>query len=161
MALLVTLGERQLVDIGFGDSFREPLLLDERAEQVQGASAYRIDATGDRLTLLRREGAGEWRAQYRFGLRSHVYADYAGMCHYHQTSPRSHFTQRRVCSLATEEGRVTLSELRLITTRGGERGERELAGEEEYAEALREHFGIAATPHKALSRACRQESSRK
>ena len=30
MALMVTLDERWLVDVGFGDSFREPLLLDER-----------------------------------------------------------------------------------------------------------------------------------
>ena len=32
MALLVTLPERWLVDVGFGDSFREPLLLDERVD---------------------------------------------------------------------------------------------------------------------------------
>jgi len=142
MALLVTLAERWLVDVGFGDSFVEPLLLDERAEQAQGARAYRIDEDGDRLILMQRERAGGWEAQYRFGLRPHVYADFAGMCHYHQTSPESHFTRRRVCSLLTAEGRVTISELRLITTRGAEREERELAGEEEYAGALREHFRI-------------------
>ena len=142
MALLVTLAERWLVDVGFGDSFVEPLLLDECGEQAQGARAYRIDEDGDHLILMQRDGAGGWEAQYRFGLRPHVYADYAGMCHYHQTSPESHFTRRRLCSLLTEEGRVTVSDLRLITTRGGEREERELAGEEEYAGALREHFRI-------------------
>ena len=42
MALLVSLAERWLVDVGFGDSFVEPLLLDERAEQTQGGRAYRI-----------------------------------------------------------------------------------------------------------------------
>jgi N-hydroxyarylamine O-acetyltransferase len=142
MALLVTLRERHLVDVGFGDSFRKPLLLGERAEQSEGASAYRIDEAGDRYTLLRRDGNGAWRAQYRFGLQPHVYADYAGMCRHHQTSPQSHFTRHRVCSLATPGGRVTLSGLRLITTMGGEREERELAGEEEFAAALRERFGI-------------------
>jgi N-hydroxyarylamine O-acetyltransferase len=143
MALLVTLAERWLVDVGFGDSFREPLLLDERGEQVQGRRAYRIDDTGDgRLVLMQREEGGEWKAQYRFRLEPHVYADYAEMCRYHQTSPKSHFTQRRICSLATPEGRVTLSQMRLITTRAGERQERELADDREYAEALREHFAI-------------------
>src|SRR5215207_9436793 len=43
MALLVSLAERWLVDVGFGDSFIEPLLLAERAEQAQGGRAYRID----------------------------------------------------------------------------------------------------------------------
>jgi hypothetical protein len=41
---------------------------------------------------------------------------------------------------------VTLSELRLITTNSkGERQEQTLAGENEYASALREHFGVAMT----------------
>jgi N-hydroxyarylamine O-acetyltransferase len=65
------------------------------------------------------------------------------MCHYHQTSPHSHFTQARICSRATESGRITLSEMRLITTHAnGERQERELPDEEEYAAVLRECFGI-------------------
>jgi len=37
---------------------------------------------------------------------------------------------------------LTLSGMKLITTRDGERQEREMADEKEYAEALREHFGI-------------------
>ena len=143
MALMVGLAECWLVDVGFGDSFREPLLLDERAEQMQGDRSYRIDPDNEgRLILMQREGSGEWIAQHRFSLKSHEYADYAEMCRYHQTSPQSSFTQRRVCSLATPEGRITLSQLRLITTSNGDRHERELADEKEYAEALREHFGI-------------------
>lgn len=142
MTLMVTLSERWLVDVGFGDSFIEPLLLDERAEQVQGACAYRIDEEGERRVLMRREGAGEWLAQYRFGLKPHVYADFAAMCEYQQTSPESHFTRRLVCSRLTAGGRVTISQRRLIITEGDDRDERELASEEELAETLREHFRI-------------------
>jgi N-hydroxyarylamine O-acetyltransferase len=143
MALLVTLADRWLVDVGFGDSFREPLLLDVRGEQVQDGSAYRIEEDGDgRRVLARRDAGGEWSAQYRFSLEPHVYADYAERCRYHQTSPESHFMQGRVCSLALPDGRVTLSRMQLITTRGGERHERALANDMESAEALREHFGI-------------------
>ena len=147
MVLMVTLAERWLADVGFGDCFREPLLLDARAEQVQGQRAYRIEEVLEgRLVLMRRAEDGEWKAQYRFGLTPRVNADYAGMCEYHQTSPESFFTQRRICSLATEDGRVTLSDMRLIITRGGVREEHQLEAEEEYAEALREHFGIVAAP---------------
>ena len=143
MALLVELPERRLADVGFGDSFVEPLLLDERAPQAQGARSFRIDEDGGgRLVLLRGGGGGEWAAQYRFGLEPHSYADYAGMCHFHQTSPESHFTRRRVCSRLTPGGRVTLSGTRLIDTAGGERRERELASEGEFHAALGEHFGI-------------------
>jgi N-hydroxyarylamine O-acetyltransferase len=142
MALAVRLEERWLADVGFGDSFVEPLRLDERGEQAQGARAYRIEGEGDRLTLWQRGAGGVWEAQYRFGLTPHVYADYAVMCHFHQTSPESHFTRGRVCTRLTPDGRVTLSGLRLITTDGGVRRERELTGEEEFDAMLREHFGV-------------------
>jgi N-hydroxyarylamine O-acetyltransferase len=146
MALMVTLEQRWLVDVGFGDSFREPLLLDTSDEQTQGRRAYRILSDGDHLILMQREGSDEWKPQHRFSLQPYEYADYAGMCRYHQTSPLSHFTQQRVCSLATREGRVTLSGMRFITTaESGERQERILLNEEEYAATLREHFGIVKT----------------
>ena len=45
------------------------------------------------------------------------YDDYAEMCRYHADfPPQSHFTRARICSLATEEGRITLSDMRFITT---------------------------------------------
>jgi N-hydroxyarylamine O-acetyltransferase len=143
MTLLVGLEQRWLVDVGFGDSFLEPLLLDERGEQAQHNRAYRILRDDTHSILMQREGAGEWKAQYRFTLQPHAYADYAEMCRYHQTSPLSHFTQRRICSRAIPEGRVTLSEMRWIKTSGaGERQERTLQSREDYASILREHFGI-------------------
>ena len=143
MTLLVTLEERWLADVGFGDSFREPLLLDCRGEQVQGERAYQILPDGDHLILKQRDNTGEWNTQYRFSLEPHSYADYVEMCHYQQTSPQSHFTQGRICTRATTAGRITLSEMRLITTgKDGERQERVLTSAEEYASLLREQFGI-------------------
>jgi N-hydroxyarylamine O-acetyltransferase len=144
MALMVSLDERWLADVGFGDTFREPLLLDERNVQAQGARAYRIVPDGGYLTLMERAtDGGEWKAQYRFDLQAHQYADYAEMCHYHQTSPESHFTQGRICSRATPQGRVTLSDMRFITTTmNGGRQERVVTDEEQYATVLREQFGI-------------------
>lgn len=143
MALMVSTDRRWLVDVGFGDSFIEPLLLDDRGAQVQGARAYRILHDDARLILTRRDPGEEWKAQYRFSLQSREYADYAAMCRHHQTSPLSHFTRARICSRATEEGRITLSEMRLITTsREGGRQERILTGQAEYTDTLREHFGI-------------------
>ncbi|HET6891677.1 MAG TPA: arylamine N-acetyltransferase [Pyrinomonadaceae bacterium] len=142
MVLMVTLEDRWLVDVGFGDSFREPLLLDYDGEQVQEDDAYRITSHNSNLVLSQRRGDGDWKDQYRFTLQPHTYADYAGMCHFHQTSPQSHFTRARVCTRATPEGRITLSELRFITTRNNERAERQLSGDEEFHTALRDHFGI-------------------
>ena len=142
MALMVKLEQRWLVDVGFGDSFLEPLLLDEQSEQLRGSRPYRIVADGSYLSLSRRDD-DVWRPQYRFTLQPYEYDDFAEMCRYHQSSPQSHFTQGRVCSRATKEGRITLSEMRLITTsNNGERQERTLKSDEEYQAVLRQHFGI-------------------
>jgi N-hydroxyarylamine O-acetyltransferase len=145
MTLLVTLDERWLVDVGFGDSFLEPLRLDLRDAQVQGDRAYRIDTDGTQFTLMQLEHpeAG-WLPQYRFTDRVYTYSDYADMCQYHQTSAQSSFPRQRICSRATPEGRVTLSDMRLITTRHGVREERLVESEAEYAALLHRHFGIAA-----------------
>ena len=142
MALMVSLEERWLADVGFGDSFREPLLLDQREPTVQGERIYLITSEGAKLKLLQRAGEGEWKALYRFTLRSYSYADYAGMCKFHQTSPDSHFTRARLCSRATPDGRITISGMRLITDTDGGRKETVIENEEEYARLLREHFGI-------------------
>jgi N-hydroxyarylamine O-acetyltransferase len=143
MTLMVSLEQRWLVDVGFGDSFREPLLLDERREQQQGNRTYRVDAEGDYFTLTQKTKGTQWTPQYRFTLQPHPYADYAEMCRYHQTSPESHFTKARLCSLATHEGRITLSEMRFITTSANdEKQERSVTSEAEYAAILRERFGV-------------------
>ena len=142
MALMIELEERWLADVGFGDSFVEPLRLDEGDAQVQGDRAYRIVADDERLILQRADNSSEWKLQYRFTLKPYQYLNYAEMCEYHQTSPLSHFTQARICSRLTPPGRVTLSDMRLITTEGGERREHTVATQEEYHEMLREHFGI-------------------
>lgn len=143
MTLLVTLAERWLVDVGFGDSFLEPLKLDEESEQIQGHRAYRIVREGEYRALMQRSNDDEWRQQYRFTLQPYQYSDYAEMCRYHQTSPQSHFTRTRICSRATSDGRISLSEMRFImTTADGKRQEQILTNQEEYATILRDQFGV-------------------
>ncbi len=144
MALCVTLAERWLVDVGFGDSFLEPLLLDSREVQVQGTQSFRIDEDGDYLILLRQNDGEDWQPQYRFTRESFGFPDYEEMCRFHQTSPASHFTQNVICSRVTEDGRITLSEMRLVTTSGPqrERHEQLLASREEYDRVLEDQFGI-------------------
>jgi N-hydroxyarylamine O-acetyltransferase len=142
LTLRVDLDEPWLVDVGFGDSFVEPLRLIPQIEQEQSAGRFRIQARGkEQLVMQRLDPNGAWKGQYVFTLTPRALADFAGMCHFHQTSPESHFTQNQICSLATAEGRVTLSNHILIVTREGKREERSLT-EVEYTAALRDTFGV-------------------
>ena len=140
LILLVRLdGEPWIADVGFGDSFIEPLALNGK-EQSSGGMLYFIDRWPEGLILLRLEDL--WSAKYIFSLQPRHLEDFAGMCLHHQTSPNSTFPRARICSRATPQGRVTLSEMRLVQTVNRERSERMLESEEQYRQALLEYFGI-------------------
>ena len=64
------------------------------------------------------------------------------MCHYHQTSPESVFTQQRLVTIATFEGRVTQTGMRLSITNGAEIHESVVNSEGEYDEILEQNFKI-------------------
>lgn len=145
MTLLVHLEEDYLVDVGFGDSFQEPLRVNFRGEQRQGGITYQLSAEGEALVLSKQNIMDEnpnLQPQYRFMLIPHQMKEYEGMCHYHQTSPDTPFTQKRICSRATENGRYSLSDLKLIVTETGRKEERILTSEDEFEAALKDYFGI-------------------
>jgi N-hydroxyarylamine O-acetyltransferase len=142
MTLLVRLEEPWLADVGFGDSFLEPLKLEPEIPATDQTGTYRIAREGRRYLLLKHDQQGNAVPQYRFTLDPHDIADYSEMCFYHQTSPLSTFTRRRVCTRATADGRITLSDMRLIVTSRGERTERALANDGEYKAALADSFGV-------------------
>jgi N-hydroxyarylamine O-acetyltransferase len=147
MALLVHLEQRWLTDVGFGDCFHEPLLLDEAGEQNRNGYGYRITPSARWWLLTERKPPADWQPSYDFDLQPRDLREYDAMCRYQQTSPDSIFTQKRVCSRATPAGRISLSNQRLILTHNGTRTERELS-EAEYSAALRAHFGITLpAPH--------------
>ncbi len=140
LALRVELEHAWLADVGFGDSFVEPLRLEPGIEQEQFGRRYRITA-GESGFHLEANADDTWKKQYVFTLQPRQLSEFTAMCHYHQTSPDSPFTRKRVCSLATPEGRITVSGVKLIETRQGVREERTLTEDEPVA-ILRESFGV-------------------
>ena len=142
LALLVQLEEPWLADVGFGDSFLAPLRLKPDAEQEQPSGRFRIVQVGDVMIVQRTRPGEFWKSQYQFTLSPWQLSDFAARCHYHQTSSESHFTRQRICTLPTPDGRITLSDLKLIRTTRQIREERELQTEDEWREALKEFFGV-------------------
>jgi N-hydroxyarylamine O-acetyltransferase len=140
LTLRVDLEQAWLADVGFGDSFIDPLRLQTGVEQHQYGQCYRIIEQGEDLRL-EKKGAG-WDTAYVFTLKPRRLEEFAGMCRYHQTSPESPFTQKRVCSLATPNGRITLWEMKFISTRDGAREESILGSEQEWRAVLNEKFGV-------------------
>ena len=142
LALLVNLDEPYLADVGFGDSFNEPLRLQPDLEQLQDGRRFRITQRANDFEMAMANPGEEYRAQYRFSLIPRQLSEFALMCHFHQTSPESHFTQNRICSMATSDGRVTLSGMKLITRNNWQKAEETLQSDDQWRSALKQHFGI-------------------
>jgi len=139
----VVLEKPWLADVGFGDSFLEPLRLETEEEQEERTGrTYRIVKVGDVCIVQRKLDVAIWKPQYQFTLQPHRLEDFEARCVYQQTSPESHFTRQRICTLATPDGRITLSDLKWIKTVHGQRTEQMLKDEEEWRKALSEYFGI-------------------
>ena len=142
LTLKVDLDEPWLADVGFGDSFLEPLRLKPDLEQAQGTRKFRLIEEPSCLHMEMAENDGGWKRQYAFTLQPRELRDFAGMCHYHQTSPESSFTQKSICTRATPDGRITLADKNLIITRNSKREESLLGSDEEWRGALKKYFGI-------------------
>jgi N-hydroxyarylamine O-acetyltransferase len=141
LTLVVDLEEFWLADVGFGELFLEPLRLDS-SEQTDPAGMFRLLHPGERWQLQKAEPVGHWKHEYSFTLEPRTLDDFSARCAYHQTSPDSHFVQNLICTRATHDGRITLSEMNLIVTRNGHRDEITLPSEKERSRVLLEHFGI-------------------
>ncbi|MET3575576.1 arylamine N-acetyltransferase [Bhargavaea ullalensis] len=139
-AQIVELDGPYLVDVGFGDSARVPLpLTGEEKEDVSGT--YRALETEEGLYELQRKEEASWRTLLRFDLSAKALPDFEAACRFNQTSPDSNFTQKEIVTIATPDGRLTLSGNSLTISRNGEKDTVSIT-DEERAAILERDFGI-------------------
>ncbi len=133
---------RWLADAGFGDSFTQPLKIDDTNWQEQGLRSYRLEPFQNGYQLWQKGVGGKTDRQYYFDAAAHNFPlEYEAACVYHQTSPNSIFTKNRIISRVIEDGRISLNDGELIVTRNGEKT-RSPIHEEERVYLLKEHFGV-------------------
>ncbi len=141
MVLMVEAEKPLIADVGFGDCFIDPLGFDEEAVWQRGFF-YSLGKWDSQWVMKRREAGLKWAPQYSFSLTPRRLSDFGGMNEFHQQSADSIFTRKVVCSKATTKGRVTLSRNRLIIAEKERREEKMVAGEAEWWDLLKSHFGI-------------------
>ena len=133
-------GKDYLSDVGFGDFTFAPLKFELDLEQKDENGFFKIDKSNEYYQVNKRVD-GNWKPEYKFKLSSRDFSDFGKMCTYHQTSQKSHFTQGRFCTLATEKGRVTISDSKLKFTIDNEVTEVPI-GQREFDENLLKYFSI-------------------
>ncbi|WP_260923076.1 arylamine N-acetyltransferase family protein [Novosphingobium sp. 9] len=163
-------GESWLADAGFGGSYVPPLRLEDgyTAETPDGAR-HRVRRTGPELPLdgewmVERAGPsaatdgraadhGEWQVQYVFDTAQVWPEDLEMGSHWTSTRSGSRFVTAHVASVVLPDGFAALSDRRLSIYRAGgkTREVREIETSDEYAQLLRETFGIALGDEEAAA----------
>lgn len=136
---IVELEQPYLVDVGFGNSARQPLpLTGEKRTDISGT--YRVVKVNETTyDLTRLTDTNEWGTLFRFETTPRKLHDFKEACQFNQTSPNSHFTRESIVSLATDHGRVTLSEGVLTITQDGEKNKK-IIHEHEQNHVLETYF---------------------
>ena len=142
MVLIVNLDKEYLVDVGNGQSCFQPMQIDADDVAHFEDVDYRVSEHEDRYALHYKEVDAEWLPRFSFTTLSRQLQEYANMCHITQTSPESHFTQKRVVTLAKPDGRITLVDRDLEIRSSGKVDNRRLQSSQEYGEALQAYFNI-------------------
>lgn len=132
-----------LVDVGFGRAPRAPIALPAGTHRGDDG-VFRVWIDGGVGRLERLGDAEQWQPEHQFTTLPRRLDEYRAMCAYHQTSPDSHFTQNRVCSLAKPDGRLSLTPREFIRTEGDSRETTPVRDEAHYRQLLLDHFGIRA-----------------
>jgi N-hydroxyarylamine O-acetyltransferase len=141
MVLLVHLNKDYLVDVGFGDSFRVPIEMpDGKVNDISGS--YKVHFVDKNIFDLQRKNENGWQLQYSFSTEPKQFNDYKEMCDFQQDSPASHFRTRMLCTMATEKGRITLSNNSLTITEGNAKTKTDFKDQNDFYFLLKKHFGI-------------------
>jgi N-hydroxyarylamine O-acetyltransferase len=143
MAILTAIeGAEYLVDAGFGSFIAEPLKFVPDLEQTDENGVFMIRKYDESYFEVLKKDAEAWQSEYIFTPFERALNEFDEMCRFHQTSPESHFTRGKICSIMTRGGRKTLTDKKYIETVNGEKKEFGVDSEAEFNEILEREFNI-------------------
>lgn len=144
LAIIAAIGaDNYLVDVGFGEFAFHPLKIELNSDLADPRGVFRIETFDDTYLVVKKKNAeGSFIPEYLFSEKERQLPEFYEMCEYHQTNPASHFTQKRVCSLPTDEGRLTLTGNTFKITTHAKITERQLENEAEAEQVLYDYFNI-------------------
>jgi N-hydroxyarylamine O-acetyltransferase len=145
LAIIVTIDQKEyLVDVGFGEFALHPLEMETNILQEDPRGNFIIQEYIKKDFLVSKMDYKSLIPQYSFSGETRSLNEFTGMCNYHQTSPDSHFTQKKLISRPTEKGRITISGATLKITEADKTIEETRFEENEFEQQVQKWFGIKA-----------------
>ena len=148
MALLVSIkNEIYLVDVGNGRFYGSPISINKQVLVNGEDTSYLVEDYLNFKTLLFLDSDGLKQPRYSFDPRPKQLEDFRAPSMYTQYSPESIFKQKILVTLYQENGRVTLSDTKLIFTKGNKQETKEVQSPEDYRDILTKLFNITLEEH--------------
>jgi len=143
LALIVSIDESDyLFDVGIGGGFLEPLRLKDGYSYSDANGSYQVVKAEDNEFLLRHFEDSEWKDFLKINTFERNQNEFSEQCAFFQTSKETVFTQKRIVSKTTLNGKVTLTDKVLKVTENSNVSITEIISEEEWKEVLQNTFGI-------------------
>ncbi|WP_375559952.1 arylamine N-acetyltransferase [Bernardetia sp. OM2101] len=146
LAIIVKLEENWLVDVGYGNLFTEPMKIPSKIDNYvykDRDAIYKIIQVNKSNYILSESRKGyKFKKIYTFETISRKIEEFYEQINFKQYSEDSYFVKNRICTLPTEEGRITLFNNKFIKTIGEEKQERTIQNDEEFYQIVREEFGM-------------------
>lgn len=145
MAIIVNIDNRQwFVDVGFGRGVTYPKKIEKNVVQMDYSDYWRfIIDPDDNFIMQNSADASTFHSKLLFNTDEKQIIQFMEMCDHHQNSPLSPFTQKKIISQLTPNGRITLTDKSLRILELGQTQEIELMNEDEFLSKLEHHFGIS------------------
>lgn len=143
MAIIADIdGSSYLTDVGFGEFSFSPIKLDTEIVQSDTRGEFIIQKYENDYFLVSKWENNMLMPQYIFSTTARELDEYNEMCHYHQTSPASHFTRNALITRPTQGGRITLTPDALKIKLGDSINEVRVENEDAFRNMLWEYFSI-------------------
>ena len=143
LALIVTIGKiAYLVDVGFGEFTFAPLKIELDILQHDSRGDFVIHKFDEPYLQVNQIIDGQKQAVYIFQNQERRLTEFKAMCNYHQSSPKSHFTQKKLITRPTENGRITLTNKLLKIKENDKVEEKVIPNEDAFNSELMRWFSI-------------------
>ena len=146
MAIIVKLNQIEyLVDVGFGEFAFHPLKFEMNSIQSDPRGNFVIEKYENgyyKVSMVKKETR---HIEYIFIMKKRALTEFTEMCDFHQTSPNSHFTQKKLISKPTKIGRITITGNTLKITENDVTVREDKFAIEEFGEYLLKWFEIEET----------------
>jgi len=153
LAIIVTINQKEyLADAGFGELVFKPLKLEPYKPQKDIRGNFVIENYKNGYYRILKLIGSEKFPEYIFTKKPRCLEEFEDMCQYHQKNPNSHFTQKRLISKPSINGRVTISGDSLkITEEEKVVFQKKIYNEGEFADYLLKYFNINEKEIKPLT----------